>query len=116
MNFATVEFGIFFAAVCAVYFLLDHRWQNRFLLLASYVFYGWWDWRFCSLMLLSSVVDYACALLVDRERNPGVSIHRPFIRWYPDGLCQDMRHLTRPGTRRQSEELAEWIRENWLYP
>jgi len=47
---------------------------------------------------------------------PGVSIHRPFIRWYPDGLCQDMRHLTRTGTRRQSEELAEWIRENWLYP
>jgi len=76
VNFATVEFGIFFAAVCAVYFLLDHRWQNRFLLLASYVFYGWWDWRFCGLMLLSSVVDYACALLVDRKRNPGVSAGR----------------------------------------
>lgn len=70
MNFATVEFGVFFAIVLAVYFLLSHRWQNRFLLVASYVFYGWWDWRFLGLLLLSSVVDYGCALLVDRTRHP----------------------------------------------
>jgi alginate O-acetyltransferase complex protein AlgI len=71
MNFATVEFGIFFAIVLAVYFVLSHRWQNRLLLIASYVFYGWWDWRFCSLMLISSLVDYFCGLLVDRVRHPG---------------------------------------------
>jgi len=70
MNFATAEFGVFFAVVLAVYFLLDHRRQNWFLLLASYVFYGWWDWRFLGLLLLSSLVDYACALGVDRARRP----------------------------------------------
>jgi alginate O-acetyltransferase complex protein AlgI len=70
MNFATVEFGIFLAVVLAVYFFLGHRWQNRFLLLASYVFYGWWDWRFLGLLLISSVVDFVCGLLVDRTRHP----------------------------------------------
>ena len=76
MNFATVEFGVFFAVVLSVYFLLNHRWQNRFLLVASYVFYGWWDWRFLGLLLLSSVVDYGCALLVDRARHPDLPAAR----------------------------------------
>ena len=76
MNFATVEFGIFFAIVLALYFVLSHRWQNRLLLVASYVFYGWWDWRFCSLMLISSLVDYFCGLLVDRERRPDLPAGR----------------------------------------
>ncbi len=76
MNFATIEFGIFFAIVLALYFVLSHRWQNRMLLVASYVFYGWWDWRFCSLMLISSLVDYCCGLLVDRERHPELSVRK----------------------------------------
>ena len=76
MNFATIEFGVFFAAVLAIYFILSHRWQNRFLLVASYVFYGWWDWRFCGLLLLSSLVDYFCALKIDRSRNPHLSPSR----------------------------------------
>ncbi len=70
MNFATAEFGVFFAVVLAVYFLLDHRRQNWFLLLASYVFYGWWDWRFLGLLFFSSALDYACALGVDRGLHP----------------------------------------------
>ncbi len=77
MNFATIEFGVFFAAVLALYFILSHRWQNRLLLVASYVFYGWWDWRFCGLLLLSSLVDYFCALQIDRTRRPDLS---PFRR------------------------------------
>jgi len=76
MNFATVNFVVFFAIVLAVYFLLNHRWQNRFLLVASYVFYGWWDWRFLGLLLLSSVVDYGCALWVDRGRHPDFSVRK----------------------------------------
>ncbi|WP_416377311.1 MBOAT family O-acyltransferase [Algoriphagus sp. C2-6-M1] len=36
--------------------------QNAFLLLSSYVFYGWWDWRFLSLIIASSAVDYLCGL------------------------------------------------------
>lgn len=36
--------------------------QNAFLLLSSYVFYGWWDWRFLGLIIASSAVDYFCGL------------------------------------------------------
>tara|TARA_R110002072_G_scaffold30097_11_gene94407 strand:+ start:1437 stop:2981 length:1545 start_codon:yes stop_codon:yes gene_type:complete len=36
--------------------------QNAFILLASYVFYGWWDWRFLGLIIASSAVDYLCGL------------------------------------------------------
>ena len=42
----------------AVYYVLSTRAQNAWLLVASYVFYGWWDWRFLGLILLSTVVDY----------------------------------------------------------
>ncbi|MGE0268247.1 MAG: MBOAT family protein [Candidatus Omnitrophota bacterium] len=38
--------------------MLNHRWQNRMLLVASYVFYGTWDWRFLSLIWISTWVDY----------------------------------------------------------
>ena len=58
MNFAELDFWIFFALVFAVYGLLRHKAQNRFLLVASYVFYGMWDWRFCSLIAISTVVDF----------------------------------------------------------
>lgn len=54
---------IFFAFLCIVlplYFMSGHRWQNRLLLVSSYVFYGWWDYRFLSLLFLSTAVDYVC--------------------------------------------------------
>uniref|UniRef100_UPI00359450F7 MBOAT family O-acyltransferase n=1 Tax=Aquiflexum sp. TaxID=1872584 RepID=UPI00359450F7 len=38
--------------------------QNGFILLASYVFYGWWDWRFLGLIAFSSLVDYICGLKI----------------------------------------------------
>lgn len=42
--------------------MLNHRFQNLLLLTASYVFYGWFDWRFLSLLFLSTSVDYFCGL------------------------------------------------------
>lgn len=39
---------------------MPHKWQNRMLLIASYVFYGWWDWRFLSLIFISTITDYYC--------------------------------------------------------
>lgn len=39
---------------------MAHRWQNRLLLVASYVFYGAWDWRFLSLIWISTLIDYWC--------------------------------------------------------
>jgi len=48
MLFNSIEFAIFFAIVYAGYRASKHKLQNRLLLLASYVFYGAWDWRFLS--------------------------------------------------------------------
>jgi hypothetical protein len=45
---------------------------------------------------------------------PGVSIYQPFLRFYPNELCLDLRHLNAEGARRNTEELAVWIRSNWL--
>ena len=60
MLFNSVEFAAFFGVFYLLY-LLVMRWrrvQNGLLLLASYVFYGWWDWRFLSLIVVSTGVDY----------------------------------------------------------
>jgi D-alanyl-lipoteichoic acid acyltransferase DltB (MBOAT superfamily) len=38
--------------------------QNAFILVVSYVFYGWWDWRFLGLIAFSSVVDYVCGIQI----------------------------------------------------
>ena len=43
--------------------------QNAFLLIASYVFYGWWDWRFLSLIIVSSLSDYVIGLKLDSIDN-----------------------------------------------
>jgi len=64
MLFNSFQFAVFFAIVYALYLILNHRWQNRMLLVASYVFYGFWDWRFISLILISTMVDYYCGLKI----------------------------------------------------
>lgn len=61
MLFDTPVFFLFLVIVVACYWLLKWRKQNVFLLLASYFFYGWWDWRFLALILISTVVDFYCA-------------------------------------------------------
>src|SRR3954466_4675565 len=58
MVFNSLTFLFFLAIVLAVYPRLSQREQNLFLLGASYVFYGWWDWRFLGLLVFTSVVDY----------------------------------------------------------
>ncbi|MBN1182929.1 MAG: MBOAT family protein [Bacteroidales bacterium] len=61
MLFNSIEFAIFLPIVFTIYWLFNNRnlkLQNSLLVLASYFFYGWWDWRFLSLIILSSCVDY----------------------------------------------------------
>lgn len=60
----TPEYALFFSIVLAGYFLLRFRAQNVWLLGASYFFCGSWDWRFLSLLLLSTVIDYTAGLLI----------------------------------------------------
>lgn len=60
--FTQLTFWVFFSIVFALYAVLPHRAQNRMLLVASYVFYGAWDWRFLSLILISTLIDYVVGL------------------------------------------------------
>lgn len=73
MLFPTATFAIFFAIVFVLnWLLIDRRpvWKV-FMLCASYVFYGWWDWRFLGLIAASTVVNHLLALAMQRagERN-----------------------------------------------
>ncbi|MCA8992786.1 MAG: MBOAT family protein [Planctomycetaceae bacterium] len=61
MSFTTSDFLIFFLLVCCLQRLLPHRPRNVFLLACSYFFYGCWDWRFLSLIVFSTVVDYVAS-------------------------------------------------------
>ena len=58
MLFNSFEFFIFLPIVLGLYLFLPLRGQNAWLLVASYVFYGSWDWRFLGLILVSTGVDY----------------------------------------------------------
>jgi alginate O-acetyltransferase complex protein AlgI len=69
MTFNSVIFLVFLAMVLAVYYRLNHRAQNYFLLVASYVFYGWWDPRFLGLLWFTSLFDYFCALWIERASD-----------------------------------------------
>ena len=65
MIFNSVEFAIFLPIVFMLYWFVikgSLRMQNFFLIAASYFFYGWWDWRFLSLIIFSSIVDYSIGL------------------------------------------------------
>ena len=69
MVFNSTTFLLFFLAVYAAYRTLG-RWyvlQNRFLLAACYVFYGFWDWRFPCLMGLTTIVDYGATRMIVRD-------------------------------------------------
>ncbi len=70
MLFDTPVFFLFLILVVAGYWLLKWRKQNVFLLIASYFFYGWWDWRFLSLILISTVVDFYCARNIALSDKP----------------------------------------------
>ncbi len=71
MSFASVTFFLFCAGVFALYYARASRgWQNGVVVAASYVFYAWWDWRFCSLMLISSLVDYGAGAGIAGSESP----------------------------------------------
>lgn len=61
MIFNSVDFGLFFLIVFLLYWAFFQRntnYRNIFLVIVSYFFYGWWDWRFLSLIAISSAIDY----------------------------------------------------------
>ena len=69
MLFNTLQFAIFFIIVYSLYLAFNHKWQNRMLLVASYIFYGSWDWRFLSLIFISTILDYFCGIIIHESDN-----------------------------------------------
>jgi D-alanyl-lipoteichoic acid acyltransferase DltB (MBOAT superfamily) len=72
MTFTTLTFLIFLVVFFALYWGIRNRtWQNLLIVAASYIFYGWWDWRFCGLMLVASLLDYGVGLGLNHAKSPG---------------------------------------------
>ena len=72
MLFNSIEFLIFLPTVFCLYWFVSQknlRAQNLLLLISSYVFYSWWDWRFLSLIFLSTVVDYFVGLKIHNSSD-----------------------------------------------
>lgn len=69
MNFATYEYFLFLTFVGIIYWQLNKTRQNLFLMLVSYFFYACWDWRFLSLILISTVTDYFCGMRIHHSGN-----------------------------------------------
>src|ERR1700674_2178815 len=71
MSFVSVEFPVFLAIVFALYYLSTSiRIQNFVILVASYVFYGFWDWRFIPLLFGISIANYTAAILIAQTSSP----------------------------------------------
>jgi D-alanyl-lipoteichoic acid acyltransferase DltB (MBOAT superfamily) len=73
MLFNSGVFLNFFAAVLLLCWLARNslRARNLLIVAASYLFYGWWDWRFLGLLALTSLVDFAAGLALERTEAPG---------------------------------------------
>ena len=72
MFFNSVDFAIFLPIVFTAYWLLDRLklvWQNLLIVAASYFFYGCWDWRFLSLIVISTLVDFFVAKALQKESD-----------------------------------------------
>ena len=81
MLFNSIDFAIFLPIVFVIYWFVANKnlkVQNVFIVTASYVFYGWWDWRFLSLILFSTIIDYAVG---QRLRNENVQRKRKIFLW-----------------------------------
>ena len=69
MSFDSPIYIVFLIGVCLAYWRLRYRPQNLLLLLASYFFYGWWDWRFLALMIGSTTLDFLLARAIDTAQS-----------------------------------------------
>lgn len=81
MLFNSFEFLVFLPIVFLLYWFVfcGLRWQNLLVVVASYVFYGWWNWRFLLLIALTSLCSYGSGLLLEhyegqRRKQQAVSV------------------------------------------
>lgn len=72
MLFNSIDFAIFLPIIFILYWFVTNRslkLQNLLIVTASYIFYGWWDWRFLSLILFSTIVDFSVGLGLSKQEN-----------------------------------------------
>ncbi|MBL7836944.1 MAG: MBOAT family protein, partial [Bacteroidetes bacterium] len=72
MLFNSIEFAVFLPVVFILYWFVFNRnlkLQNLFLVVVSYIFYGWWDWRFLFMMAFTTIVDYWVGLGLKRSND-----------------------------------------------
>jgi len=81
MFFNSLDFAIFLPTIFFLYWFVFNKnlkLQNVLIVVSSYVFYGWWDWRFLSLILFSTIVDYLIGKGLSKEDNIG---KRKILLW-----------------------------------
>ena len=81
MFFNSLDFAVFLPIVFILYWFVAQKnlkLQNALIVVASYVFYGWWDWRFLSLIIFSTVVDY---LVGQKLRTEEKQSKRKVLLW-----------------------------------
>jgi alginate O-acetyltransferase complex protein AlgI len=72
MLFNSIEFLLFLPTIFILYWFVFNKnlkYQNSLILVSSYVFYGWWDYRFLSLVFLSTIVDYVIGLNISNQSS-----------------------------------------------
>jgi D-alanyl-lipoteichoic acid acyltransferase DltB (MBOAT superfamily) len=72
MLFNSIDFAVFLPVIFLLYWFVANKnlkSQNLLIVLASYLFYGWWDWKFLSLIVFSTIVDYSIGYLLKKEEN-----------------------------------------------
>lgn len=81
MLFNSLDFAIFLPIVFLLYWFVANKnlkLQNFLIVTASYLFYGWWDWRFLSLILFSTIVDFMVGKKLRNEEN---QLKRKALLW-----------------------------------
>lgn len=73
MIFNSSSFLVFFVLFFFLYWWINNKFgiraRNIFTILASYIFYGWWDWRFLGLIIISSLSDYVIGLSLHKAKD-----------------------------------------------
>ena len=87
MLFNSYEFLFFLLplVLAGYYLLLPDRWRHGWLALCSYAFYGWWDYRYCGLLLLATLIDYIAGGRIAATADPAKK-----KRWLWLSICSDM--------------------------
>ncbi len=106
MLFNSFDFGLFLIVAYGIYWALGSRRriaQNTFLLISSYLFYAFWDWRFLGLLLASSLVDYWAGTAIEQSKvvskrkrilwisvcwNLGVLVLFKYFNFFLDGFYE----------------------------